>query len=280
MATGSRSPSNAPVSAVTASMSDSKSDEFGGQEEGTPTPGNAGAPDSAPGPVSTSALKYSEEDLLRILKILAETKGQEQPKVPRERWLKAKRPGLYFEKPSHSSHAHLPRTEIVGAATSEKKSRREKKKQYRQAQAQKESTPAIGASRAKSKDLSQVTCYNCNEKGHYSWKCPELRKAIDAKAKTSLQPTSIIREIDQRCPRGNRPAHTTVAEPQTPSTWDLRDISSDRALSPAANANMTGARKAKSRDLSHITCFNCDKKGHYADKCPERRKDQNVSKDK
>ncbi|MCJ1345955.1 hypothetical protein MMC31_004165, partial [Peltigera leucophlebia] len=279
MATGSRSRRNAPVSAVIASMSDSEPDELAGQEEGTPTPGNAGAPGSAPGPVSTSALKYSEEDMLRILKIFAETKGQEQPKVPRKRRLKARRPDLYLEKPSHSPHPHLPRPEIVGAATSENKSRREKKELYRQEQARKESTPAIGASRAKSKDLSQVTCYNCNEKGHYSWKCSELRKAIDAKAKTSLQPTSIIREMDQRCPRGNRPAHTTVAEPQSPSNWDLRDISSERAFSPAANANTTNARKAKSRDLSHITCFNCDKKGHYANGCPERRKDQNVSED-
>lgn len=30
-----------------------------------------------------------------------------------------------------------------------------------------------------------------------------VEKAIDAEAKASLQPTSIIREMDQRCPGGN-----------------------------------------------------------------------------
>lgn len=39
-----------------------------------------------------------------------------------------------------------------------------------------------------------------------------VEKAIDAEAKASLQPPSFIREMDQRCPRGNRLAHTTVAK--------------------------------------------------------------------
>ena len=39
-----------------------------------------------------------------------------------------------------------------------------------------------------------------------------VEKAIDAKAKASLQPPSILREMDQRCPQDNRPAHITVAK--------------------------------------------------------------------
>lgn len=42
-----------------------------------------------------------------------------------------------------------------------------------------------------------------------------VEKAIDAEAKASLQPPSSIREMDQRCPRGNRLAHTTVAKSST-----------------------------------------------------------------
>ena len=30
------------------------------------------------------------------------------------------------------------------------------------------------------------------------------------------------------------------------------------------------------KDLSHITCFNCDKKGHYATKYPELRKNSDA----
>ena len=33
-----------------------------------------------------------------------------------------------------------------------------------------------------------------------------VEKAINAEAKASLQPPSILREMDQRCQRGNRPA--------------------------------------------------------------------------
>ena len=39
-----------------------------------------------------------------------------------------------------------------------------------------------------------------------------VEKAIDAEAKASLQPASFIREMDQRCPRGNRPTHTIAAK--------------------------------------------------------------------
>lgn len=47
----------------------------------------------------------------------------------------------------------------------------------------------------------------------------------------------------------------------------------DRALKGGACNG--GVRK----DLSHITCFNCDKKCHYADKCPEPRKGRDVEED-
>lgn len=33
------------------------------------------------------------------------------------------------------------------------------------------------------------------------------------------------------------------------------------------------------KDLSHITWFNYDKKEHYVDKYPKRKKDQDTSKD-
>ena len=44
-----------------------------------------------------------------------------------------------------------------------------------------------------------------------------VKKAINAEAKTSLQPPSILLEIDQRCPHGNRLAHSTVAKSQASS---------------------------------------------------------------
>ena len=57
---------------------------------------------------------------------------------------------------------------------------------------------------------------------HDSWE-ELVEKAIDAEAKASLQPPSILCEMDQRCPRGNRPTHSTLAKSQASSTRDSRD---------------------------------------------------------
>lgn len=56
-----------------------------------------------------------------------------------------------------------------------------------------------------------------------------VEKAIDADAEAGLQPPSILPEMDHRCPRGNRPAHTTVAKAQASSTRDPRNEFSERA---------------------------------------------------
>ena len=72
-----------------------------------------------------------------------------------------------------------------------------------------------------------------------SWK-ELVEKAIDAEAKANLQPPSFLREMDERCSQGNRPAHATMAksqasatrdpqdEPSASSTWDPRDDSSEK----------------------------------------------------
>ena len=46
---------------------------------------------------------------------------------------------------------------------------------------------------------------------HNSWE-EFVKKAIDAEAKTSLQLPLILREMDQRCTRGNQSAYSTVAK--------------------------------------------------------------------
>lgn len=55
-----------------------------------------------------------------------------------------------------------------------------------------------------------------------SWK-ELVEKAIDAEAKAGRQPTSFVREIDQRCPWDNRPAHTTAAKAPTQGSSSMRD---------------------------------------------------------
>lgn len=159
-----------------------------------------------------------------------------------------------------------------------------------------------------------------------------VAKTIDAEAKTSLQP-SMLREINQHNPRGNRPSHTFVVQPPTQQgslIWDPRheplvSVKTTQALdestpshfslfsyshssrpenisAKASNKKSRKERKEQRRqdqgrgrnfktpttgvdiactsggararkDLGHITCFNCGERSHYADKCPEARKD-------
>lgn len=84
-----------------------------------------------------------------------------------------------------SSQASHP-SQSGNAKTSDKTSRKEKKKQYGQEQARKDSITATGGNATNKsggesnggarKDLNQVTCYNCNEYENYSKNCPEPRK--------------------------------------------------------------------------------------------------------
>ena len=106
----------AAASASPISRSDSKSDKLGALEKGTSAPSYASTPNqvsassqaSTPTPVKpTLALKYSEVNLMRILKIFLGTKGQEpKAKVPRKQLLKAKVPDIYFGK-SHIDCYHF-----------------------------------------------------------------------------------------------------------------------------------------------------------------------------
>ena len=89
------------------------------------------------------------------------------------------------DKPPRSLHPHSLRSE--SGETSEKGFWKEKKKQRHldHEQARKDSTPdaSVNAPNVAStacKDLSHITCFNCNKEGHYATKCLEARKDSDA----------------------------------------------------------------------------------------------------
>ena len=96
---------------------------------------------------------------------------------------KAQSQDLNSSHASHSSQPHSSQSENVGE-TSDKKARKEKKKQRRleDERARKDSTLATGITASNvpnggtRKDLSYITCFNCDKKGHYVTKCPEPRK--------------------------------------------------------------------------------------------------------
>ena len=49
-----------------------------------------------------------------------------------------------------------------------------------------------------------------------------VKKAVDAEAKSALQPCSSTKEIDQNCLRGNQLANSTIAKSQDIAMKDLR----------------------------------------------------------
>ncbi len=132
-----------------------------------------------------------------------------------------------------------------------------------------------------------------------------MEKAGDAEAKTNLQPLFYVRDINTRCPKGHRPLakkdkKDTYQEPQNEASKDKdKDKAKSHSSSTSANQPQTQAPKKDKRgcrgghrghpatgvnatkvakkdkapkDLSHIECYTCHQKGHYATKCPDKLK--------
>ena len=80
-----------------------------------------------------------------------------------------------------------------------------------------------------------------------------VKKAIDAKAKLALWPRFSTKKIDQHCPRGNRPANSTVAKSQGSAMNDLQTekpkVQSIESLSgPQRSESSEKARKEKKKE--------------------------------
>ncbi len=125
-----------------------------------------------------------------------------------------------------------------------------------------------------------------------------VEKAGNAEAKANLQPPFYIRDSDIRCPKGyclsaKKDKEDTYQELQNEASKDkdkAKSYSSStyadqpqtqapkknkrgcRGGHPATGVNATEvAKKDKApKDLSHIECYTCHQKGHYATKCPDK----------
>lgn len=138
-----------------------------------------------------------------------------------------------------------------------------------------------------------------------------IKKVTRAEAKAGMQPPA-NREMDQRCQRGNRPAYVTAAkvqtqelsmedarieEPKPSNNYSQIDTSKKtpektqkekkqqrchkhkqarKESGSTSDINAPRASQAR-KDLSHITCFNCDQQGQYATKCPKPKRERDDS---
>ena len=131
-----------------------------------------------------------------------------------------------------------------------------------------------------------------------------VAKAIRARAKPGLQPSSYIRETDLNYLQENWPAHTTAHKVQTQKAMDCgnnfkasrtpvstfnqdskpfnklmkdkkkkqhinrKDFRDFAILDTRVNIAKIGNKKRKrKKNENKVTCFNCNKKRHYANKC-------------
>ena len=133
-----------------------------------------------------------------------------------------------------------------------------------------------------------------------------IQRTVNAEAKAGLRSTIMVRDSDICCPQGHRPSNNTASKVQTqriaakdssrfeePKTKDPKSVSPrnnpakpakkedkqkrfkcqrERTREPkktpaTSNNTVNAAKKKKNCDTSKVTCFNCDKKGHYANNC-------------
>ncbi len=130
-----------------------------------------------------------------------------------------------------------------------------------------------------------------------------MEKVDDVEAKANLQPLFYIRNIDVMCPKSHclsarKDKKNTYRKPQNETSKDKNKAKS-YSSSTSTNQTQTHAPKKDKRslcgghrghpatrvnatevikkdkvleDLSHIECYTCHKKGHYATKCPNKPK--------
>ena len=130
-----------------------------------------------------------------------------------------------------------------------------------------------------------------------------VQRAVNAEAKAGLRSSTMVRELDARCHRGHRLSHNTFSKVQTQGTTikgsrseepKPKDpklaLSHDNAAEPAKKKDRkekkkrlqnqrrehtgeqtptTGVNTKAPKKKLKTRCFNCNKKGHYANEYTE-----------
>ncbi len=125
-----------------------------------------------------------------------------------------------------------------------------------------------------------------------------VEKAGDVETKTNLQPLFYVRDINARCPKSHHPSgekdkedtyqescnkvsikdkaksysSTFANQPQTQPAKKDKCGRRRGHLVIGVNVTMVVKKDKALKDLSHIECYTCHQKAHYAIKCPDKPK--------
>ena len=123
-----------------------------------------------------------------------------------------------------------------------------------------------------------------------------VEKAVNAETKALLQSLASTRDMDSRCSRRNRPAKREEKHSKnkstdfTPANISSKKQSSSTQQTSSPHPNKGGPRRGKGQsqdspatgvnttpkkeevDFSQVDCFYYRKKGHYANRCPQKKR--------
>ncbi len=145
--------------------------------------------------------------------------------------------------------------------------------------------------------MSHVTCFLCEGNDHVPAQChlcPMVKQwnqpLKDTSSKKKVEPEGRRQKtthsectkccyicegeghISSNCTKKRERHHTVVVGYEDHELQALLDLEKPKKKMKGKGVATKGfdVNKKPKRDLSHILCFNCHEPGHYADKCPER----------
>ena len=126
---------------------------------------------------------------------------------------------------------------------------------------------------SKEKDISQVLCYNCKEKGHYAKECPEKNNRKDNE-KGNGSKEKLRKDLSLvTCFNCKKEGHYMNGCPERKLQNTKRNVVITRKRGPKAKVTTKEETTPKNalegtRDMSKVFCHHCRRIGHFTDDCP------------